>query len=193
MSDVTRSARAGEFATAGRAKAADNWDFIIAKHAEGVPASAIARMSGCRVESVREIIAISGQEQPARRTYKSPRLVAQTPPAPVEPKPPGKLSKRGMPPKIRRRVAAIARKHGVTVEALIAKHDRRGLSDARAEAWYVVRFFSDASLPMIGAWFDRDHSTILNGIRKHEERLLNEADLASGEALGMATEGRKAA
>lgn len=193
MSEITRSARAGEFAIAGRPKAADNWDFIIAKHREGFPASAIARMSGCRVESVREIIAISGQEQPARVTYKSPSLVAQTPPASVEPKPAGKLSKRGMPPKIRRRVVAVARKHGVTLEALIAKHDRRGLADARYEAWYVVRFFSDASLPMMGAWFDRDHSTILNGIRRHEERLLNNADLASGNALGLPIVEREAA
>lgn len=192
MSEITRSARAGEFAIAGRPRAADNWDFILTKHLEGVPTSAIARMSGCSVENVRQIVGLKGQANPVREAYKPPAPVVEVAPAPVAPKPPAKLSKRGMPPKVRRIAAAVARKYGVSIGALIAKYDRKGLADARHEAWYLVRFYTDASLPMVGAWFDRDHTTIMNGIRRHEERLLNDTDLTAWNALGLPIEARAA-
>lgn len=72
-------------------------------------------------------------------------------------------------------VASVARAHGLTVDDLRGPSRRAPIVRARQEAMYVLALQTRApsgswrwSLPMIGqALGDRDHSTILHGIRHH--------------------------
>lgn len=69
------------------------------------------------------------------------------------------------------RVAAeVAIKHGVTAQDMLGNTRKAAEAKARREAWWrIYRECRDASTPKIGAAFNRDHSTILYGIRKHEK------------------------
>lgn len=63
---------------------------------------------------------------------------------------------------------AIASKHKVTFEDMIGKRRFKHLAHARFEA-YAAAHDSGKTLSQIGRFFDRDHTTIINGIRRHKE------------------------
>jgi chromosomal replication initiation ATPase DnaA len=68
----------------------------------------------------------------------------------------------------------VAHKHGFTAEEL--RKSARGrakpdLARARHEAMYYARAITGHSYPVIGATLGCDHSTVMYGIRKHEERM----------------------
>lgn len=68
-------------------------------------------------------------------------------------------------------IAEVADKHGLTVPEV--KSDRRAATiiDARYEAFYRLAKETPLSLPQIGRKFGGfDHTTVLHGIRKHEQR-----------------------
>lgn len=69
-------------------------------------------------------------------------------------------------------IARVALAHGVTVEEIMGEARDRRRSHARQHAyWEVRRLRPHLSLPQIGAIFGgRDHTTILHGIRQHEQR-----------------------
>ena len=68
---------------------------------------------------------------------------------------------------IARQVAAW---HRVTVLALRGEGRSRKLVIARQEAFYRCRRELGRSLPQIGNFFGRDHTTVLHGIRAHASR-----------------------
>ena len=65
-------------------------------------------------------------------------------------------------------VAEVANKYGISRGELLG-HSRRGhLIRPRFEAYYRCYRELGKSLPQIGAYFERDHTTILHGIRRME-------------------------
>ena len=65
----------------------------------------------------------------------------------------------------------VAKRHGLTVKDLQSVRRHKDYVTARHEAFYFARELTDASLPAIGRFFgDRDHTTVLWGIKKHKER-----------------------
>lgn len=73
-------------------------------------------------------------------------------------------------------VDAVAWKHNVTTADILGPGRRRDIVAARMEAYWLCSKKTRCSLPQIGKFFDRDHTTVLHGIRVHE------ALLAKGEA-----------
>lgn len=72
---------------------------------------------------------------------------------------------------------AVAQKHSLTVADLTGGSRSPVFAHPRQEAyWTVHKFRPDLSLVRIGQLFGgRDHTTILYGIRRHEERMAREA------------------
>ena len=82
-----------------------------------------------------------------------------------------------IPPRAAAILAQVAANWHVSTSDLLGRDRRRFAVRPRQEAWarlYALRTgrTSDAtySLPQIGGWFDRDHTTVLHGIRAHEKR-----------------------
>lgn len=65
------------------------------------------------------------------------------------------------------RLAAL--RNGVSVEELLGPGRTVELVAARAEGMYLVALHTNASMPMIGRYFDRDHTTVLHALRKHPD------------------------
>ena len=89
-----------------------------------------------------------------------------------------------IPPPIKRmtmRAIAIqvAAKHGLTVDEMRSDRRSRAVVVARHEAWWRSREETLNSLPQIGRYFNRDHSTIMHGIAMHAERLAAELSTLS--------------
>lgn len=76
-------------------------------------------------------------------------------------------------PRTMRDVAeAVARRHGMHLRDLTGPCRSAACVKARHEAFYEIRRQLDRSLPQIGRFFgNRDHSTVLHGIRRHEQRM----------------------
>lgn len=63
-------------------------------------------------------------------------------------------------------------KHGVTEEEILGRRQSQDVVRARHECFYRLSKEIGYSLPKIGMIMgDRDHTTVLHGIRKHEARL----------------------
>ncbi|WP_454760624.1 helix-turn-helix domain-containing protein [Caulobacter segnis] len=82
---------------------------------------------------------------------------------------------RQMPPRVRAIVDEVAEKYDLRSDQLIGRGPARVYSHPRFEAIYRVRSEisingSAPSLPLIGSWFGgRDHTSIMNALRRHEE------------------------
>lgn len=81
----------------------------------------------------------------------------------------------------RRIIAEIAEKHQVPVAAIMSGSRKRRYAWPRQEAYVAVREAKGYSYPHIGRIFGRDHSTVISGVRKYQERVE-----AYGQAMGMA-------
>lgn len=71
-------------------------------------------------------------------------------------------------------VSAVSRAIGKDIESLRGPSRRKWLSRARFAVYYFCRTESEVgktSLPAIGKFMRRDHSTILHGLRRHETLL----------------------
>lgn len=88
-----------------------------------------------------------------------------------------------LPPRVLDTIALVAMRHSTTVADIIGRSRFREHCRARAEAAYWLRkmeWFGDRpSLPLIGRWLQRDHTTVLWAIRRHEERVVLAAATAS--------------
>lgn len=71
--------------------------------------------------------------------------------------------------------AGLARQHGATVDEVLAQDKTPRVSHARQAIWHALRHHPERrySYPDIGRLFGRDHSTVLAGVRAHEQRLAN--------------------
>lgn len=75
-------------------------------------------------------------------------------------------------PTIRAIIEKVAEQHHITYAALIGPSRRAEIVRTRQEAMWTVRKIGIWSLPAIGRAFgDRDHTTVLHGVRAHEKRL----------------------
>lgn len=66
--------------------------------------------------------------------------------------------------------AFVAAYHGLTLAQLRGESRRAHIVAARHQAFYICHKQLCRSLPKIGRYFNRDHTTVLHGIRKVEER-----------------------
>ena len=78
------------------------------------------------------------------------------------------------PPVIVAIVKQVADEHGFTVDQLCGPSPRHDLARARFDAWHRIRTEvrfrgTQPSLPQIGKWFGRDHTSILHGLRRYEQ------------------------
>lgn len=87
----------------------------------------------------------------------------------VEPPPP-----KGMSQKIYAIVAGVAKKHGVTVALIMGEARDKRVILARHEVWWRVWRTSGLSYPRMGAMFRRDHTTIMHGVKRYEQRMAAE-------------------
>lgn len=71
-------------------------------------------------------------------------------------------------------VAEVAAKHRVAERDLTGPSTFRNVTTARHEAFWRARHELGQSLPQIGRFFGRDHSTVLTGSRRHAERAVCE-------------------
>lgn len=70
---------------------------------------------------------------------------------------------------IMRRLEAIAERRGVPMSLIMSDRRYSKVARARWEMWAMLR--DDGwSLPRIAAFFDRDHTTVLHGIKAHHSR-----------------------
>jgi chromosomal replication initiation ATPase DnaA len=60
-----------------------------------------------------------------------------------------------------------AERFHVTVEAMLGRDRHKSASAARHALWAEIYDLDLLSLPELGEVFDRDHTTILAGVRKH--------------------------
>lgn len=189
MSETASAARGGEFATSSKATISEHFGFILAKHAEGVPAQAIARMIGCNVADVRAAI---GREDKPRTTYVPP-VAPKTSHARMA------KAREGMPPAVRAVINDVAARHGMTFALLVGDRQYRKVAHARQEVYAILYATGCYSLPIIGQWMGgRDHTTVLSGIRKFNARgaeilQLEDAALESRRAYWRACKERVAA
>ncbi len=68
-------------------------------------------------------------------------------------------------------IKAVGMKHGYSVKELLGNSRTKLIAEARQEAYYLVRYHTKLSLPQIAQMFNRDHSTVLYGIKRHGERI----------------------
>jgi chromosomal replication initiation ATPase DnaA len=66
---------------------------------------------------------------------------------------------------------------GLTRDDLTSKSRSRPLTTARHVAMYLLRDCTGLSLIKIGEWFDRDHTTVLHGIKKIEMLMRDRAPI----------------
>lgn len=68
-------------------------------------------------------------------------------------------------------LAEVADKHGVTPEAIQGRSCAREVSNARQEAMHRLYDLGWLSTPHIGRFLNRDHSTVVYGLKAHEARI----------------------
>lgn len=79
--------------------------------------------------------------------------------------------------------ASVCLRHDLTMEQLYGPNTARKFSRARQEAYYLMRLEKTEggafrfSFPAIGKHFERDHTTVLHGVKEHAARLAVEAPL----------------
>ena len=66
----------------------------------------------------------------------------------------------------------VCEQRGVTIELVLSHSRRRAIVWARHELWALCRDLEGRNLsyPDLGELFDRDHTTIICGIRAHRQR-----------------------
>ena len=144
-------------------------------------------MSGCHVDPSVDWLAYATNrrkelnrqiEKAAMRLEESKRLPPPEP-EPVVEAPPSRPS---TPPSIFDKLARhvpnwktvmmeVCELHGVELADIFADKRQRKFNYARQEAYYRLRYESGLSLLDISMKMKRDHSSVINGIRKHAHRL----------------------
>lgn len=69
-------------------------------------------------------------------------------------------------------ISDIAKKHGVLYSDIVSERRFKRAMPARFEAYWAIKNTFPWSLPRIARLFGKsDHTTIINGVKKHEEKL----------------------
>jgi len=72
---------------------------------------------------------------------------------------------------LRQLVADIALIYGISTTDIYSKRRTRKICAARHHVMFEISHRTEWSLPQIGRFLDRDHTTVLHGIRLHKERI----------------------
>ena len=73
---------------------------------------------------------------------------------------------------VTRILSDVCYRHAITLSALKGKERFQPLVRARHEAmWLLHHALPNCSLTQIGRWMERDHTTVIHGIRKHQSLL----------------------
>ena len=75
-------------------------------------------------------------------------------------------------------LAIVARQYGIPIDELPKKGRTQTVARARQDACALLRDTTKMSLPEIGRVFDRDHTTIIHGLRSTVNRLKNDPEAA---------------
>jgi chromosomal replication initiation ATPase DnaA len=72
---------------------------------------------------------------------------------------------------VRRIITDVGAKHGFSVEQMVGPSTRHALARARWEAFDRLRREiriqgNPPSLPLVGGWFGRDHTTVIHGLQR---------------------------
>ena len=76
---------------------------------------------------------------------------------------------------VNRIIADVAAHYGVKPDDILGKERKKNIQTARNVSMYLVRNMTSASLPQIGVYFNRDHSTVHSNIGKVEGELASDA------------------
>ncbi|MBQ4351214.1 MAG: chromosomal replication initiator protein DnaA [Clostridia bacterium] len=76
---------------------------------------------------------------------------------------------------VNRIIADVASHYGVKPDDILGKDRKKNIQTARNVSMYLVRTMTSASLPQIGMYFNRDHSTVHSNIGKVEGELASDA------------------
>ncbi|MBQ3707063.1 MAG: chromosomal replication initiator protein DnaA [Clostridia bacterium] len=76
---------------------------------------------------------------------------------------------------VNRIIADVAAHYGVGPDDILGKDRKKNIQTARNVSMYLVRNMTSASLPQIGVYFNRDHSTVHSNIGKVESELSSDA------------------
>lgn len=84
-----------------------------------------------------------------------------------------------MPTRLLKIEAIVAKMAGVTIDE-IHSHDRdREFADARAMVWLIAREYMNLSYPLIGRLFNRDHTTVMSGVKRIRRNPMTKGILAT--------------
>lgn len=82
-----------------------------------------------------------------------------------------------LPPKVKAIVEEVCAERRIKRQgAVFGRGRKKPIAWVRHEIWWRLRQLEDRggrpiSYPRIGMWFDRDHTTVLAGVREHEARM----------------------
>lgn len=79
---------------------------------------------------------------------------------------------------VKRICDAVASAYGLEPRRLSARERPQHIAAARHVAFYLVRDLTSLSFPEVGAYFNRDHSTIMHGIARLKQRMAEMPQLA---------------
>lgn len=125
--------------------------------------------------SYRQTMAGAKQIVAAPVTYKRPSRARPAPsllsPEESRERALDRFRNRGMPAWARRVVEEVANRSGVSLEMIASDRRFHSVVHARDEAIYALKDRRAVlSMPMIGKWFNRDHTSIMYSIACHSER-----------------------
>lgn len=154
-------------------------DWIMERHAQGLSdqaISAIGRIPLPDVQKVTRTLAGSSRPTPAiivRPSWerKQPRLIASGAFRVVTP---GRLGPalRAIPGTMRGICMGVAQKYGLSLEALRGPQRTPRIAHPRQEAMYLMYASGRFSTTQIGVFLgDRDHTTVIHGIKAHAKRM----------------------
>lgn len=94
-----------------------------------------------------------------------------------------------MPQSVREILDRVALEYGTTTENLVGHSHRKGLSIARYDAYsriaaHIVINRQPPSLPQIGSWVNRDHTSVLYGLRQHASGFEWSRQIRGGKGVG---------
>jgi hypothetical protein len=162
MSDIISNAKGGEFATARRGGMdLDEVHFAREKLLNGVSIMDVARMLG---RSTADVMAVAVQMP---RRERKPFVPAGPPKMPVT------FQYGHLPPKRKLDVLAkqVAERHHLTVDQLRGQDRTNRVVHPRQEFMWLANK-AGYSTTTVGRYLgDRDHTTVIHGVRRHQERL----------------------
>lgn len=84
----------------------------------------------------------------------------------------GERQQKSLPPRVWAILSEVAIERQVSVDEILGRSATQRVSSARGDAAYRLRSLTPRpSLPRIGRWLGRDHSSVFYAIKKHVERM----------------------